>query len=76
MVIILAAMVSILLALGGIETYRRSKQIGLLLSSISSIAFAILALVLVHWWPLVAGFTLNWVLRLLGLDPAHRRVGA
>jgi len=25
--------------------------------------------VLTHWWPLVAGFVLVWLLRLLGLDP-------
>jgi hypothetical protein len=25
--------------------------------------------VLMHWWPLVAGFVLVWVLRFLGLDP-------
>jgi hypothetical protein len=29
--------------------------------------------VLTHWWPLVAGFVLVWVLRLLGLDPDVRR---
>ena len=29
----------------------------------------VLALALPHWWPLVAGFVLVWMLKLLGLEP-------
>lgn len=74
-VIYILAAASIMLAIGGLVTYAHSKHIGLLLSSIVSIGFSILAIVLVHWWPLVVGFGLNWVLRLLGFDPGWRRSG-
>ncbi len=67
------ASISILLAIGGLTAYAQTRQIGLLLSSIISIGFSVLAIVLVHWWPLVAGFAANWGLRLLGLDPGARR---
>lgn len=65
--------ISILLAIGGFYAYAASRHIGLLLSSVVSIGFSILAITLVHWWPLVVGFAINWGLRLLGLDPGARR---
>jgi uncharacterized membrane protein (UPF0136 family) len=74
-VIYILAGLSILLAIGGLSAYTDTKSTGLLLSSIVSIAFSILAIVLVHWWPLVIGFGLNWVLRLLGLDSGWHRGG-
>ncbi len=72
-VIYILAGIAILLAIGGLSAYSQTKHIGLLLSSIVSISFSILAVVLVHWWPLMVGFALNWSLRLLGLDPSTRR---
>jgi len=65
--------ISILLALGGLSAYAKTKHIGLLLSSIVSIGFSVLAIVLVHWWPLIVGFGINIGLRMLGLDPSSRR---
>ena len=50
-------------------TYKRTGHYGVLLLAITYGAAAGLAIVLTHWWPLVAGFVLVWVLRLLGLDP-------
>jgi hypothetical protein len=70
--IYILAGLSIVLAIGGLSAYAQSKQIGLLLSSIVSIGFSVTAIVLVHWWPLVVGFALNWGLKLLGLDPSAR----
>jgi len=72
-VIYILAGISILLALGGLASYSASKHVGLLLSSIISIAFAITAIALPHWWPLLASFAANWGLRLLGLDPSWRK---
>lgn len=66
---------SILLAIGGLAQYAHTKHIGLLLSSVVSIGFSVLAIVFVQWWPLVVGFGVNWGLRLLGLDPGWRRSG-
>jgi uncharacterized membrane protein (UPF0136 family) len=63
---------SVLLAIGGLAAYMQTKQIGILLSSLVSISCSILAISLIEWWPLVVGFGLNWILRLLGFDPSRR----
>lgn len=72
-VIYVLAGLSILLAIGGLNAYSQTKHPGLLLSSLVSIGFSVVAIVLVHWWPLVVGFALNWGLRLIGLDPGSRK---
>jgi hypothetical protein len=72
-IIFILAGISIILAIGGISAYSQTKQIGLLLSSIVSIAFSILAITLVQFWPLIAGFIINWLLRLAGLDSKYKR---
>ena len=50
-------------------TYKRTRHYGVFLLALAYAISAVLAVVLTHWWPLVAGFVLVWVLRLLGLDP-------
>jgi hypothetical protein len=59
----------ILMALALMFTYHRTQHYGVFLMGLTYAAAAGLALVLMHWWPLVAGFILAWALRLLGLDP-------
>lgn len=59
----------ILLSLALSFAYYRTRQPGLVLMSSVYGTTGILALMSMHWWPLVAGFVLAWVLRLLGLDP-------
>lgn len=71
-IIYVLAGVSILLGLGGFQSYRDTKYIGLLLSSLVSIGFGFTAIILIQWWPLVVGFLVNCGLRFLGLDPSHR----
>lgn len=71
--IYLLSVTSIFLAIGGLSAYTQTRYIGLLLSSIISITCAIIAIVNITWWPLALSFTLNWCLRLLGLDPSYRR---
>jgi hypothetical protein len=71
----LLAGVSILLAIGGLSAYSTSKHPGLLWSSLISIGFAIVAISIPHWWPLVVSFACNLGLRLAGLDPATSRDG-
>lgn len=64
----------VFMAVALILTYRRTGHYGVLLLAVTYGAAAGMAVVLMHWWPLVAGFVLVWVLRLLGLDPdVHRR---
>ncbi len=72
-IIYILATLSILLAIGGLSEYLKSKHLGLLISSIVSIVFSFLAIYLVHWWPLIVGFGINWGLRLIGLDPNYRK---
>ncbi len=56
-------------------TYRRTRHYGVFLLGLTYGASAGLAIALTHWWPLVAGFVLVWILRLLGLDPDTRKDG-
>ncbi len=63
----------VFMAVALILTYRRTGHYGVLLLAVTYGAAAGMAVVLMHWWPLVAGFVLVWVLRLLGLDPDVRR---
>ena len=54
--------------------YTRSKHSGLLLLGITFFAAAVLAAYMAHWWPLVAGFAIAWVLRARGMDPPAETV--
>ncbi len=63
----------VFMAVALLLTYKRTRHYGVLLLGFTYGAAAGLAVVLTHWWPLVAGFVLVWVLRLLGLDPDVRR---
>ncbi len=72
-VIFILAGISIVLAIGGLYSYSQTKRLSLLLSSIISIGFSALAIVLVHWWPLIVGFVINLALSRVGIDPGARR---
>ena len=50
-------------------TYKRTRHSGTFLLALAYAASAVLAALLAHWWPLVAGFVLVWMLRFLGMDP-------
>ncbi|MEN9890475.1 MAG: hypothetical protein RLY78_770 [Pseudomonadota bacterium] len=65
--------VSMLLAVGGLSAYMATKRVGLLLSSLVSIACALTAIATRSFWPLLLGFAINWGLKLAGLDPSSRR---
>jgi hypothetical protein len=59
----------ILMTLALFFAYRRTGHYGMFLMGLTYGASAGLAIVLTHWWPLVLGFVLVWILKLLGLDP-------
>ena len=63
----------IFMAVALMFTYQRTRHYGVFLLGITYAASAGLAIVITHWWPLVAGFVLVWALRLLGLDPYTHR---
>jgi 4-hydroxybenzoate polyprenyltransferase len=65
----------IFMALALMTTYKRTKHYGVFLLALAYGAAAVLAVVLTHWWPLVAGFVLVWLLRLFGLDPDTQHDG-
>ena len=73
LIVYLFAASFVFMAVALILTYRRTGHYGVLLLAVTYGAAAGMAVVLMHWWPLVAGFVLVWVLRLLGLDPDVRR---
>lgn len=62
----------ILMACALFFTYHRTRHYGVLLMGLVYGAAAAIALVQMHWLPLVAGFVLVWVLKLMGLDPGPR----
>jgi hypothetical protein len=64
----------ILLALTLLYTYYRSRHSGTLLMGVTYGFSAALALIVMHWWPLVLGFASAWALRLMGLDPGAGQV--
>jgi hypothetical protein len=63
----------VFMAIALMITYRGTRHYGVFLLALTYAASAALAIVLMHWWPLVAGFLLVWLLRLLGLDPDVRK---
>ena len=65
----------VFMALALMITYKRTRHYGIFLLGLTYGVAAVLAILLMHWWPLVAGFVLVWLLRLLGLDPDTQRGG-
>jgi hypothetical protein len=53
--------------------YSRTRHYGLFLIGLSYGAAAILAVISGEWWPLLAGFVIAWLLRVMGLDPDAAR---
>ena len=48
--------------------FYRERHFGLFIMGVIYGTSGVLAIALPHWWPLVAGFALVWVLKLLGLE--------
>jgi hypothetical protein len=72
-VIYVFAALFIALALGLFFAYYRTRQPGTLLMGVTYLASAGAAFGYMHWWPLVAGLVLTWVIRLMGLEPRTDR---
>jgi hypothetical protein len=51
--------------------FHRERNFGLFIMGVTYGASGVLAIALPHWWPLVAGFVLVWLLKLQGLEPGH-----
>lgn len=59
----------VFMAIALMLAYRRTRHYGLFLIGMTYGTAAALAVMLTHWWPLLAGFIIAWLLRLMGLDP-------
>ena len=71
-VVYIVAALFIVLAVGLIFAYIRERQPGTLLMGLAYGTSAGVALALMKWWPLLAGFLIAWVVKLMGLDPGPR----
>ena len=60
----------IVLSCAMLYAYYRGRNFGLFIMGVTYGTSGVLALTLPHWWPLVAGFVLVWLLKLLGLEPS------
>jgi hypothetical protein len=47
----------------------RTRHFGLFVLATTYAVSSLLAFSVLHWWPLVTGFVLVWVLKYLGLEP-------
>ena len=64
------AAVFLLLCVTMIYVYFRERHVGMFLMGVTYGTAGLLAITQSHWWPLVVGFVLAWLLRMLGLEPS------
>lgn len=72
-VVYIFAALYILLALGLGFAYYRHRHPGTFFMALGYGGSAGIALYLMDWWPLIAGFLIAWLLRFMGLDPQVER---
>jgi hypothetical protein len=53
--------------------FYRERHFGIFIMGVTYGASALVAISIPHWWPLVMGFALAWLLRLMGLEPSVER---
>jgi hypothetical protein len=59
----------ITLSIAMFYVFFRSSHFGMLIMGITYGASGLLAIMVAHWWPLIAGIVLAWMLKFLGLEP-------
>ena len=70
MIYVIYVLAGIFVLLGAMMFYvfYRERHFGMLLMGMTYSMSGLLAIVLPHWWPLVAGFVMVWLLKMLGLE--------
>jgi hypothetical protein len=63
----------IALSFAMLYVFYRSSHFGMFVMGLTYGCSGLLAILLGHWWPLVAGFVLVWILKYLGLEPGDER---
>jgi hypothetical protein len=58
----------IVLSLTMLYVFYREQHFGTFLMGITYGLSGLLAITLPHWWPLVVGFVMVWLLRLMGME--------
>lgn len=71
-VVYIVAALFIALAVGLLFSYYRQRHPGTLLMGLVYGTSAGVALALMKWWPLLAGFILAWAIKIMGLEPGPR----
>jgi hypothetical protein len=61
--------VFIALSFAMLYVFYRSAHTGMFILGLTYASSGLIAILLGEWWPLVAGYALVWVLKLLGLEP-------
>ena len=54
--------------------FYRERHFGMFLMGMTYSMSGLLAMALPHWWPLVAGFVMAWMLKMLGLEMGPEEV--
>lgn len=73
-VIYIFALLFLALCAAMLYVYYRERHIGMFLMGVAYGTGGVVAIMLSDWWPLVAGFVVVWMLKLLGLEMAPRPV--
>ena len=70
MIYVIYVFAVLFVALGAAMFYvfYRERHFGMFLMGMTYSMSGLLAMVLPHWWPLVAGFVMAWMLKMLGLE--------
>jgi hypothetical protein len=77
MIYVIYAFAGIFVALGGAMFYvfYRERHFGMFLMGLTYTISGLMGFAVAHWWPLIAGFVLVWMLRMLGLEMGPNEVG-
>jgi hypothetical protein len=67
-VIYVFAAVFVLLGCGMLYVFYRERHFGMFLMGVTYGCSGLMAFTVAHWWPLIAGFVLVWMLKMLGLE--------
>ena len=68
-IITIFSMLFLFMALAVMFAFSRNRHYGLFLIGLAYGTSAVVALMLMHWGPLVAGFALAWGMKMIGLEP-------
>jgi hypothetical protein len=70
MIYVIYVFAVLFVALGAMMFYvfYRERHFGMFLMGMTYSMSGLLAMALPHWWPLIAGFVMAWMLKMLGLE--------